>query len=156
MDRSVWNTEQQPARRWGGKMQDLKCPFRRVLLPGDFGCRHATVVTRREGPDITCDAPETNFLCGELLARLKEVGLPALGFVDDLTQLPHGVAMKVQMGGLIGLGRLTGRADTGAVVQDVGALVLAAVDRFGGTAAIPCADLVADMESFQLKRRRAR
>jgi hypothetical protein len=137
-------------------MQDLKCPFRRVLLPGDFGCRHATVVTRREGPDIACDAPETNALCGEVLERLKDVGLPALGYVDDLTQLPHGAAMKVQMGGLLGLGRVTDQADTAGVVQDVGALVEAAVDRFGGTAAIPYGDLVAEMERFQLKRRRAR
>jgi len=136
-------------------MQDLKCPFRRVLLPGDFGCRHATVVTRREGPDIACDAAETNTLCGEVLARLKEAGLPALGFVDDLTQLPHGVAMKVQMGGLLGLARLTGRGDAAAAVDDVGTLIVAAVDRYAGTAAIPCADLVADMESFQLKRRRS-
>lgn len=137
-------------------MQDLKCPFRRVLLPGDFGCGHATVVTRREGPDIACDAPATNALCGEVLERLKDVGLPALGFVDDLTQLPHGAAMQVQMGGLLGLGRLTGEADTAGAVQDVGALVAAAADRFGGTVAIPYADLVADMERFQLKRRRAR
>ena len=137
-------------------MQDLRCPFRRVLLPGDFGCRHATVVTRREGPDIACGAAETNTLCGEVLARLKEAGLPALGFVDDLTQLPHGVAMKVQMGGLLGLARLMGRGDTAAAVDDVGTLIVAAVDRYGGAAAIPCADLVADMASFQLKRRRSR
>ena len=93
---------------------------------------------------------------GEGLARLKEVGLPALGYVDDLTQLPHGVAMKVQMGGLLGLARLTGWGDTAAAVGDVGTVIVAAVDRYGGVAAIPCADLVADMASFQLKRRRSR
>lgn len=139
-------------------MEDLKCPFRRVLLPGDFGCSHAHAVTRREGPDIACEAPRTQALCDEVLTRLKAVGLPALGHADDPTELPHGVAMKVQMGGLLGLQKLAGttaEADS-AAVRDVGAVVTAATGRYGGGAAIPYADLVADMSAFQLKRRRGR
>ena len=139
-------------------MQDLKCPFCRILLPGDFRCGHASAVTRRDGPDIACGAPRVRELCDEVLARLKAVGLPALGYSDDLTELPHGVAMKVQMGGLLGLQKLAGTAaaDDSAAVRDVGAVVDAAVERYGGAAAIPYADLVPGMSAFQLKRRRGR
>lgn len=140
-------------------MDDLKCPFNRVLLPGDFGCAHARPVTRREGPDIACDAPPTRDLCAGVLAGLKAVGLPALGYPDDLTELPHGVAMKVQMGGLVGLQKLAGPpADPGsAAVADVGSVVAAAVAGCGGDPAdLPYAALVADMSAFQLRRRRGR
>jgi hypothetical protein len=138
-------------------VDDLKCPFRRVLLPGDFGCRHAIVVTRREGPDIACDSASTNALCAEVLIQLKQYGLPAFGHVDDLTELPHGVAMKVQMGGLRGLQRLAGVAAADPkVVADVGGVVTAAVERYGGATAIPYSDVVEDMSAFQLKRRRGR
>ncbi len=136
-------------------MEDLRCPFRQALLPGDFGCRHAEVVTRREGPDIACHAPETHGLCVEVLARLKEVGLPALGYTDDLTELPHGVGMKVQMGGLLGLQQLVDPGATGSgAVADVGSLVEAAVARYRNPGAVPYADLVPAMSTFQLKRRR--
>jgi hypothetical protein len=136
-------------------MEDLRCPFRQALLPGDFGCRHAEVVTRREGPDIACHAPETHGLCGEVLARLKAVGLPALGHTDDLTELPHGVAMKVQMGGLLGLQQLLDPGASGSIaVADVGSLVEAAVARYGDPSAVPYAELVPAMSAFQLKRRR--
>jgi hypothetical protein len=141
----------------GGNVDDLKCPFKRVLLPGDFGCRHATVVTRREGPDIACSSSSTQALCAEVLFGLKQHGLPALGYTDDLTELPHGVAMKVQMGGLLGLQRLVGvPAPETAVVADVGAVVTAGVERYGSTPAIPYAGVVEDMSAFQLKRRRGR
>jgi hypothetical protein len=140
-------------------VDDLKCPFNRVLLPGDFGCGHARAVTRRDGPDIACDAASTRELCTAVLARLKAVGLPALGYSDDLTELPHGVAMKVQMGGLLGLQKLAGTpadADS-ATVADVGAVVAAAVGRCGGDPdGLPYAALVADMSAFQLRRRRGR
>jgi hypothetical protein len=141
----------------GGDVDDLKCPFKRVLLPGDFGCRHATVVTRREGPDIACSSSSTQALCAEVLSGLKQNGLPALGYTDDPTELPHGVAMKVQMGGLLGLQRLVGvpAADPSAV-SDVGAIVVVGVERYGRAAAIPYADIIDDMSAFQLKRRRGR
>jgi hypothetical protein len=138
-------------------VDDLKCPFKRVLLPGDFGCRHATVVTRREGPDIACGSAPAQSLCAEVLTRLKQQGLPALGHTDDLTELPHGVAMKVQMGGLLGLQRLAGVAAADPkVVADVGGVVTAAVERYRGAPAIPYADLIEDMSAFHLKRRRGR
>jgi hypothetical protein len=139
-------------------LEDLRCPFHRVLLPGDFRCSHARAVTRRDGPDVACDAPGTRQCCAEVLAHLKAVGLPALAHADDLTELPHGVAMKVQMGGLIGLQKLAGvtAASGSPVVDDVGAVVAAAAALHGGTAGIPYAELVADMSSFQLKRRRGR
>jgi hypothetical protein len=141
------------------RVDDLKCPFNRVLLPGDFGCAHARAVTRREGPDIACAAPPTRDLCARVLAGLKAIGLPALGYTDDLTELPHGVAMKVQMGGLLGLQKLAGTpANTGStVVADVGAVVTAVVAGRGGDPAdLPYAALVADMSAFQLRRRRGR
>jgi hypothetical protein len=138
-------------------MEDLKCPFRQALLPGDFGCSHAQPVTRREGPDIACGSAEAHDRCGELLARLREVGLPALGYTDDLNELPHAVAVKVQMGGLLGLRRLLDPPSAAStVVEDVGATVAQAVARYGSTVAVPYAELVPDMASYRLKRRRGR
>jgi hypothetical protein len=136
------------------RMDDLQCPFSQALLPGDFGCRHARVVTRREGPAVACDDPLSHARCGEVLTRLKQTGLPALGHEDDLTQLPHGIAMKVQMGGLLGLQRLLDPGVEALAVTDVGTVVEGAVVRQGGVDGVPWADLVADMSGFQLKRRR--
>jgi len=118
-------------------VEDLPCPFGQALLPGDFGCRYAQVVTRREGPAVACAAPQSQARCAEVLACLKATGLPALGFEDDLTQLPHGVAMKAQMGGLLGLQRLLEPGVTTSVVPDVGAIVERTLSRYGAAEAVP-------------------
>lgn len=135
-------------------MDELRCPFSQVLLPGDFGCHLAEVVTRREGPAVACANPQSHARCADVLARLKAAGLPALGYEDDLTQLPHGIAMKVQMGGLLGLQRLLDPEASAPEVADVGAVVERAVRRYGDAEGVPWAGLVAEMSAFQLKRRR--
>ena len=38
-------------------MADDKCAFNDPILNGGFGCRNASPVARRAGPDIACGSP---------------------------------------------------------------------------------------------------
>jgi hypothetical protein len=75
---------------------------------------------------------------------------PQLGGATPAGALPHGVAMKLQVGGLQGLAEALGEAGT----DDVTALVAAAVSREGGLDALPLDAIVEAVAAFEPRRRR--
>lgn len=134
-------------------MEYHKCAFAAPLIAGTFGCSRAETVTRRGGPDVACRAPGSSRRCGELFERLKVAALPAFGVEDDLESMPHSVLMKIQHGGLLGLQRVLG-GQPAESVGDVDALLEQTLARYPTPEAVPCADVVADMTGYRLRRRR--
>jgi hypothetical protein len=133
---------------------DLGCAFKAALMIGGFGCRNAMPVTRREGPDVVCHSEDARRRCSELLTHLKAAALPAFGVADDLLSMPHGVMVKIQCGGLLGLNRLLiPGSPVGASIEDVAALVDRALDSHGDVGKLPYESLVQDMVSHKLRRR---
>jgi len=136
-------------------MKDLICPFSATLVKADFGCRQATPIVRRGGAEIACADSDAHSRCSRLYQCMKDAALPEFGVADDLLEMPHGVQVKIQFGGLSGLQRIThAAAEQSATVEDIDALVQAAVDRYAGVEAIPCADFLVDITSWKLPRRR--
>ena len=87
---------------------NLICPFERLLVSGARRCRRARPVTRREGAGMDCDDAAAQARCGRLQEYFGEVGTAAFGDLEDLTQVPHSVLMKVQLGGFAGLAAALG------------------------------------------------
>lgn len=138
-------------------MTELKCPFTLVIRADRAGCSRAELVTWREGPGVNCSAQASFTRCGELLQRLKAVGLPAFDAEDDPLVMPQAVLSKIQLGGLTGLRALVetpAPAAGGRDEADVDGLVDAALGRFGAVAAIPVEQLVGAMQQVKLRRRR--
>ena len=136
-------------------MSEAICPFSATLVKDDFACKHAEQVIRRGGAEFACKSSAAHARCSQLYDCLKGAALPALGFEDDLLQVPHGVLTRVQFGGLLGLQRLI-TGESAAVVGDIDSLVDAARTRFDGIETIPCSRLVEDISAYQLPRRRRR
>jgi hypothetical protein len=88
---------------------------------------------------------------------LKDAALPAFGVEDDLLSMPHSVLVKIQFGGLLGVQRLLDatRSDADSVI-DINALVEQALEKYGTTDAVPCAEIVTDITGFKPKRRGTR
>jgi hypothetical protein len=135
-------------------MEEFKCAFSNTLVTNQFGCENGEPVTRRGGPDVSCQSNEAHRRCENLFARMKSAALPAFGVEDDLLTMPHSVLVKIQFGGLLGLQRLlqASGADSGEV-KNVHALVAQAIEKFNSVEAIPCPTLVADMTAYKLRRR---
>lgn len=134
-------------------MEYHKCAFAAPLVAGTFGCIRAEAVTRRGGPDTACRNSESSRRCGRLFERLKAAALPAFGVEDDLESMPHSVLVKIQHGGLLGLQRALGGPSVDTV-DDVDGIVEQALARYAAIEAVPCAEFVADMTSYRLRRRR--
>ncbi|MGB5306473.1 MAG: hypothetical protein WBN51_11860 [Gammaproteobacteria bacterium] len=135
-------------------MQDLICPFSSTLLSDNFGCRHASQIVRRGGAEIACSAAASHDRCTLLFRKLKDAALPAFAVEDDLLQMPHSVLVKIQYGGLLGLQRSIAREDTRKdVIEDINALIDAAIEHYSALENIPCNTLVDDMTAYKLSRR---
>lgn len=134
-----------------------KCAFSQTLIGGQFACAHAEPVVRRGGAEIACRWADASQRCASLMQCLKDAALPAFGVEDDLLSMPHSVLVKIQFGGLLGVQRLLDatRSDADSVI-DINALVEQALEKYGTTDAVPCAEIVTDITGFKPKRRGTR
>ena len=132
-------------------MENFKCAFSGALIGKQYGCQFALEVTRREGPSIACTSAAMHEKCAALIVELKAAALPQFGYEDDLTQMPHSVLMKIQMGGLAGLQKqmlAVGKID------NIAHLVSDAEQRYGNFSGIPYANFVQEIVDFKVRRRR--
>lgn len=135
-------------------MEYYKCAFNGALIGKQYGCQCAMDITRREGPAIGCVSQSMQQKCALLLDKFKVAALPEFGYVDDLTQMPHSVLMKIQMGGLAGLQKVLQNASELAPVEDIRQLVMDAESQYGDVMKISVKETVPDMLDFKLTRRR--
>ena len=136
-------------------MQDLICPFSATLVKDDFGCHQASRIIRRGGSEIACNNADAHQRCAALFQRLKDTALPAFDVEDDLLKVPHGVLVKIQFGGLLGLQRITNAAEaTANGIQDIDALLQSSIRTYGSADSIPFSSICEDMTTYKLARRR--
>ncbi len=123
------------------------CVFEKALLAGCAACeasaRHA--LAEREG--LACTSPVARTNCETLLALLRERCAFALKLAPEAAP-PHALLLKLQCGGLAGLGQVVGSGDT-----DVHRLVSAAHDRHGSLTRLPWPAIVAAVQAWQGRRR---
>lgn len=137
-------------------MNDDSCVFALPQISKDFACEFGELVTRRAGPDIACKSVEMCQLCNSVYEQMKIAGLSAFEYEDDLTQVPHGIWVKIQYGGLLGLQReLSDPADK-QKIGNISAVIKQAMHRYEGVEQLPYPDLVPAMQSYRIKRRRTR
>ena len=138
-------------------MKDLICPFGATLAKDDFGCRQSAKIIRRGGTEIACMREDAHLRCTGLFQSLKDIALPAFEVEDDLLQVPHGVLVKIQFGGLLGLQRISNNPEPEKQgIRDINTLVESSIDKFITIDAIPFESLLEDITTYKLPRRRKR
>lgn len=135
-------------------MTNLPCPFSATVMTEQFGCENASQVTRRDGPNIDCSSDQPQHQCESLFNHLKMIAAPEFNVEDDLLSMPHGVRLKIQFGGLIGLLAVVDGFSTSDKVENISKLVSATHRQFDKLNRLPADNLIQSMKSHQLKRRR--
>jgi len=137
-------------------VNNFRCPFRATLITRNYGCEHASEITRREGPDIGCGSEELNTLCTDCFSELKNCALPALGYSDDLTSTPASVLQKIQYGGLLGLQSQVLDQEPSESVDNIAQLMRAALEKYHSLANFPYDQCLDAINNYKMKRRRGR
>lgn len=129
------------------------CPFEKSILTNQCACRRADrfCIAEREG--VQCQADEAQARCVGLLQLLRDQARFALKTTDGRSALPHAKAMRVQVGGLRGLHRaLQPETPAPSKIEDIDALVEAAISRFGSLEALPFQLIVQQITAYRGRR----
>ena len=135
-------------------MQDMKCPFSTVQAAGLAQCKLAQQVVRRGGAEYNCTNAEAGARCEAAVRHLIAIGLPALGFEDDLTRTPKSAYDKVLLGGLSGIDAILGSQT--AAVENIGSRINELAVRYPAIADVPEAALTDAIQAYSPPRRRGR
>ena len=129
------------------------CAFEKSVLTNQCNCSKAErfCIAEREG--VHCLSEEGQARCLDALSILRDHATFAL---RELTEgkLPHGKAMRVQIGGMRGLNKLVNGDDT--QVPDVDAILQAAIQRWGSLEQLPFSEIMPSIAAYKGKTRARR
>ena len=129
------------------------CAFEKSVLINQCNCSKAErfCIAEREG--VHCLSEEGQARCLDALSILRDQATFAL---RELTEgkLPHGKAMRVQIGGMRGLNKLLNGDDT--QVPDVDAILQAAIQRWGSLEQLPFSEIMPSIAAYKGKTRARR
>ncbi|MEA3639346.1 MAG: hypothetical protein VBE63_05315 [Lamprobacter sp.] len=135
------------------RINERYCPFEKSILTNQCACSRAErfCIAEREG--VQCKTDEAQARCLSLLALLRGQARFALRTIDGGSALPHAKAMRVQVGGLRGLYlALNPDAEVPKTIDDVDAIVEAAVSRFGHLDNLPFQVIVQQITAYRGRR----
>ena len=129
------------------------CAFEKSVLINQCNCSKAErfCIAEREG--VHCLSEEGQARCLDALSILRDHATFAL---RELTEgkLPHGKAMRVQIGGMRGLNKLLNGDDS--QVPDVDAILQAAIQRWGSLEQLPFSEIMPSIAAYKGKTRARR
>lgn len=133
------------------------CLFEKSVLINQCNCSQAErfCIAEREG--VHCLSDQGQQTCARALELLREHARFALRSNEDQAILPHGKAMRVQVGGLRGIrALLEPEADNPVEVPDVNAILLQAIETYGGLEALPYSEIMPAIAAYKGKTRARR
>ena len=135
-------------------MNNLKCRHSKVIFSRNGECTHAKkfLIAEREG--INCESAAGEKLCAAWVKHLKSNCLFALNITDTEAELPHGKAIKLQTGGLIGLTKNLNPGSTTALpIPNIFTLLEQSIKHFGRIEDIPLENIITSISAFQARKR---
>lgn len=126
------------------------CAYEKSILTNKCHCSQAErfCIAEREG--VHCKSDEAQADCLELLEYLRDQARFALKSSEDRATIPHGKAMKVQVGGLRGLqAALAPDEEPPDTIDDIHATITSAINRFGGLANLPMQVIIQQISAYK-------
>jgi hypothetical protein len=133
--------------------QKDKCVFSNTLITGHYSCSNATNVVRRGGSEISCSVFESAKKCEIIYNHLKAVAAPAFDVNDDLLNMPHGIMVKIQHGGLLGLNAIVNDVSD-KTISDITKLIVSIEKKYNNFNDIPYESTINHMTGYKVRSRR--
>jgi hypothetical protein len=146
--------DQDAFRRTYREVNDVYCAFEKSVLTNECRCSQAErfCIAEREG--VHCRSQASQARCLEWLQLLRAQARFALRTEQDRQLLPHGKAIRLQVGGMRGIHKsLFGDVASPKVVEDIDATLAAAEARYGKLSSVPFSDVMREVAAYQGRRR---
>ncbi len=140
------------------EVNEVYCAFEKSVLTNECRCTLAErfCIAEREG--VHCRAESSQARCLRWLELLREQARFALRTEEERRLLPHGKAIRLQVGGMRGLMKAL-NASSGSEpidIDDVDGALSAAETRFGALERLPYSDIMRDVAAYQVRKRARR
>jgi hypothetical protein len=146
--------DQDAYRRTYREMNERFCAYEKSLLSRHCNCSQAKKICIAEREGVHCISDQANAQCNELLKNLRHQARFALKSNNDNEVLPHGKAMRLQVGGLRGLfSVLFPDQTTPEIIEDVFQLINQAKKQFNSLDNLPFQTLIQHVSAYQGRRR---
>lgn len=137
------------------EVNEVYCAFEKSVLTNECGCRCAErfCIAEREG--VHCRSQPSQTRCLHWLGLLREQARFALRTEEGRKILPHGKAIRLQVGGMRGLTVVLGETKDSAIA-DVDGLLGEAEARYGRLEDLPFSEIMREVAAYQVRKRSRR
>jgi len=146
--------DQDAFRRTYRELNERFCAYEKSILGRKCTCSKAKKIYIAEREGVHCTADEAQEQCLEFLDALRRFARFALKSNDQKAVLPHGKAMRLQVGGLRGL--FTALHDDSPIpetIDDVFGLIKLAREEFEGLENLPFQTLIQQVAAYKGRQR---
>jgi hypothetical protein len=149
--------DQDAFRRTYHELNERFCVYEKSVLSRKCNCAKAKKLCIAEREGVHCTADEAQQQCQEFLEQLRQRARFALKSNDNRAVLPHGQAMRLQVGGLRGLyAALYEDQPIPENIEDVFGLISQAKEAFDGLDKLPYQKLIQQVAAYQGRQRSGR
>ncbi|MGD8911896.1 MAG: hypothetical protein PVI97_01520 [Candidatus Thiodiazotropha sp.] len=146
--------DQDTFRRTYQEMNERICAYEKSILSRHCGCSQSKKLCIAEREGIHCVSDAALQQCQELLDTLRQQARFALKSNDHKTVLPHGKAMRLQIGGLRGLfSALHPGRPIPETIEDVFELINQAKSVYGIMDNLPYQTLIQQVSAYKGRQR---
>jgi hypothetical protein len=143
--------DQDAYRRTYREINERPCVYEKSLLARHCGCSQSKKVCIAEREGLHCVSDEAQVQCNELMEALRKQARFALKSNDEKGTLPHGQAMRLQIGGLRGLYLALNPDEENPpkAIDDVYELITQAKKTFNGLDNLPFQTLIQQVAAYR-------
>jgi hypothetical protein len=132
------------------------CIYEKSILTNQCSCSSAEKFCIAEREGVHCRSDRGQQQCQEYLDILREQAKFALHTLDTEKKrsLPHGKAIRIQVGGLLGLSHLCYPDEPVATtINDIDGLLTLAKEQFGDFSELPFSTIMQQIAAYKTKKR---
>lgn len=138
-------------------MNERFCLFEKTILSGECTCSQAERFCLAEREGVHCKSDTAQQQCEELLTLLRQHARFTLKSSDETGALPHGKAIRIQIGGLRGLHAATqGDYGESSKINDIHGLIEKALEKFNRLGDLPFQVIIKHIAAYKGRRRSRR
>ena len=149
--------DQDAFRRTYREVNEVYCAFEKSVLTNECRCSQAErfCIAEREG--VHCRAQDRQARCLRWLELLREQARFALRADEERRLLPHGKAIRLQVGGMRGLMKVLDPADPASESDDdVDGMLAHAEKQFQNLESAPFSEIMREVAAYQVRKRSRR
>ena len=149
--------DQDAFRRTYREVNEVYCAFEKSVLTNECRCSQAErfCIAEREG--VHCRSEERQTRCLKWLELLREQARFALRSEEQRKLLPHGKAIRLQVGGMRGLVKVLKGSESGTTsVDDVDGMLAEAENHFDALENAPFSEIMREVAAYKVRKRSRR